>query len=927
MSSQNDLPNNNTGHNDTEPPPNVQGNVTKDNDEHNTNVSSSSVESVLQGCADYVAHKENSLPPNHRLHLILECNDSQQIQAQNSSTIMQAQMQFQLHIIHSKTVSFKNCPHNGAGLISNGFGLFNTFPSRSISGPSSLNIGTSNTPILNTLSKSTTPLSQNNTSAGPSQATVDLETSHTSKDNDKPSLNSKDINSSLQDQYKLCEENFRSTQILPWFPGECEKEEVVFIDETSNNLQGGRTTTSADQATTNQAAEHTSRDEDGTQSKRKLSYVKKKKHEMKSEEDTLKISGASMNQMEQINQKKILDIYTKFFTTLFNFIKKSSYKDLLVKTKKWRGKMVYHEFTAPWLRRTLSSTANEVVFINPNGTLAVPHVRSLRSKEGRRKALYLLSAFYDNEVSTRPVLRKLAMECASTRLSGLELENKLPEIQSQQNQNPTPRNLDHLNLSGLKIQESMATPSLQNEDRSGSLDNPSSQPLPNDSPLPPTSQPILERDDSFNPFLHEIDTESRDKDFLQMTNDAFGAAISTLKQSTSNAPNSVKVVGVNEANEAKEANEENEANEATTESTANAEKRLEATPSAEEVEDMEPKSTKVTGVSPLIGEGSALKEQITGKEKSKKDNSKNNTSQNNSTQTADVHPIPGPDLRNLEENSISPQKSSPRSLRKAKRDLVKLSRRTITTSNKSSSPMNVTKTPPTATSKTADMPDNSQKERFSTAVSDKGLSENEIQNKHVDEGQPTSANGGQAADITGVSQGEAMREEQSATSANPTNFSTFNAKISKKQREALKAREEQQALRRLRDKRLLDSTIRKTRSLSTKKATSAKSSHTATASTTNALKTRKKLSEASGRPTRSRKRSLEKTAERKEDEGGNATEMNRKNKKMKKSVTFAEPPKSSSPTKTRRTSKEASKEVTSRNTQRKSNRLASRKTD
>ena len=73
------------------------------------------------------------------------------------------------------------------------------------------------------------------------------------------------------------------------------------------------------------------------------------------------------------------------------------------------------DYTAPWMKRTLSVN-NEVVYLNPNDLLAVPHVRKIRSLEGARKAKYILAAFYDNEPTSRSILRLTTYQRAKVNL-------------------------------------------------------------------------------------------------------------------------------------------------------------------------------------------------------------------------------------------------------------------------------------------------------------------------------------------------------------------------------------------------------------------------------------------------------------------------------------------------------------------------------
>ena len=67
--------------------------------------------------------------------------------------------------------------------------------------------------------------------------------------------------------------------------------------------------------------------------------------------------------------------------------------------------MAYADFTAPWFRPCLVF-GTEIVFLNSLGVLAIPHHRNLRSHEVSRRALFILSAFYEFEPVLRPILQR-----------------------------------------------------------------------------------------------------------------------------------------------------------------------------------------------------------------------------------------------------------------------------------------------------------------------------------------------------------------------------------------------------------------------------------------------------------------------------------------------------------------------------------------
>ena len=75
----------------------------------------------LKECVRTVADVEKKLPPQHTLHLFIEL-PTKQNNEENPS--MQSKTLFQVHVLHSQSVSFKKCSHAGAQMICNGFGLF-----------------------------------------------------------------------------------------------------------------------------------------------------------------------------------------------------------------------------------------------------------------------------------------------------------------------------------------------------------------------------------------------------------------------------------------------------------------------------------------------------------------------------------------------------------------------------------------------------------------------------------------------------------------------------------------------------------------------------------------------------------------------------------------------------------------------------------
>ena len=79
---------------------------------------------MLEHCASFVEEKERILPPNQRLHLLLERSTGTESTTTSSGTGKPSINQNTLFVLHSNTVSFQNSSHNGAHWISTGFGMF-----------------------------------------------------------------------------------------------------------------------------------------------------------------------------------------------------------------------------------------------------------------------------------------------------------------------------------------------------------------------------------------------------------------------------------------------------------------------------------------------------------------------------------------------------------------------------------------------------------------------------------------------------------------------------------------------------------------------------------------------------------------------------------------------------------------------------------
>ena len=280
---------------------------------------------------------EATLPQNYRLHLFLERPQSS-VSKHGSSSMNQF---YETHVIHSKTVNFKNCDHQGPELLSNGFALFNMNSCRS----NLHNITSSENP-----SSSSVP-SVPSTSANPSCApVVSIEDQQKQKE---------ELIKEIQDSFDTCITEFQVSSMFSWFPGKPP------TDNSSSSPSNGQ--------------------------------------------PPLVIVGSVANHLHKLDNNKVLAIYRAFFKMLHNSIKNSDHKKRLIRQNKWNGKFFYSSFTPPWFREILAVNA-ECIYIHPEKKVCVPDQKSLRSALGTKRALFVLSAFFENEHITRRILRKIVFQ-------------------------------------------------------------------------------------------------------------------------------------------------------------------------------------------------------------------------------------------------------------------------------------------------------------------------------------------------------------------------------------------------------------------------------------------------------------------------------------------------------------------------------------
>jgi len=74
----------------------------------------------LQACVDQLARIEHDLPNFHNVHVLLE----KPVHSDNNGNVNKGKNIFETHVLYSRTVSFKDCAHQGPQLISNALGMF-----------------------------------------------------------------------------------------------------------------------------------------------------------------------------------------------------------------------------------------------------------------------------------------------------------------------------------------------------------------------------------------------------------------------------------------------------------------------------------------------------------------------------------------------------------------------------------------------------------------------------------------------------------------------------------------------------------------------------------------------------------------------------------------------------------------------------------
>ena len=70
--------------------------------------------------------------------------------------------------------------------------------------------------------------------------------------------------------------------------------------------------------------------------------------------DVLIVNGSIVDHLSSLKMEVALNVYKAFFSQVHDCINQSGYKKILVRERCWVCKFAYHDFTAPWMKRTIS---------------------------------------------------------------------------------------------------------------------------------------------------------------------------------------------------------------------------------------------------------------------------------------------------------------------------------------------------------------------------------------------------------------------------------------------------------------------------------------------------------------------------------------------------------------------------------------------
>ena len=356
-------------------------------------------EEILQKCLDFIVEEEKKLPTPSRLHLFYE-----ELKEADHPTLPDSAQPAtsNLVVIYSSSGSFDR-NHSGAVLLSKGFALYNDCSINLVGAqPSSMNQVQQplhHHSILN-------PPTQNSTN---NQSSADAVNQQPQSQRSVPSTeSSKTLTSEekekLDKEYAESCDKLLNEQLLSWFPGQFEKDE-----KDDEPVQSGEAVQLGGN-TTGQGANSSVAPNDSSTTKKKTRKKKMKPAMVQGE--VLLVQGTIVDQLSSMNMPITLNFYKDFFFSVYSCINQSRYKKVLLKDRKWSSRFAYHDFTAPWMKRTLS-VRNEIVYLNSDASICIPHYKSLRSVDGSRKAKYILSAFYENEPCIRPIFKKVLYDTAS----------------------------------------------------------------------------------------------------------------------------------------------------------------------------------------------------------------------------------------------------------------------------------------------------------------------------------------------------------------------------------------------------------------------------------------------------------------------------------------------------------------------------------
>ncbi len=476
---------------------------------------SPSVVTILTDCIQSVMKAQERLSSNYRLHLFFE----KHAHLRNHDV--------ESKVLYSQTCNFSKCTHKGGSYISQGLAHFKLSPSPTIPHCLLNNSSSAATTIqtqgpIHSTSILATESGQNTTSNADRNNNEQENIVAVQNISDSPDPSEMET-STIDKQFEEFQSKIQEQNIFSWFPGASEAL-PPFEEGDEEGTQGGGGEGRSATVQTQPAVSTSNQDSSGTtsaKSKRKRKKAGNAKVVSPDSNNTLEVSGMIVHSFSELHASKVIAIYQRFFTHLHKGIRASNYYKTIVNRNSWSGKMSYKSFTPPWMKTFLKVSTpygTNCMPSNPCKICAVPDIKVIRSKSGANMAARVLSAFYDNEVDSRIVLRKAALEIVGIILplhpgqialqAAVQVQpSSIPLQLSSAARNPSSENREVLDIQKTpqasrergeqEPRPLHPAPSILLLQRSEDEDNDTqnftslgalqllSQPIPNESPLPP----------------------------------------------------------------------------------------------------------------------------------------------------------------------------------------------------------------------------------------------------------------------------------------------------------------------------------------------------------------------------------------------------------------------------------------------------------